>query len=143
MRKTIASFVLAAGLAALPSVARAIEPGEEVAFSTLAALSNLFYTPAKVVVAGTGLFVGGLAGFLTGGDTRSAYAFWVPTAGGDYFLTADQMDGRTPIAFFGDDYADRPSKYGRTHFGDPASEATYIRQRHFGYSEYSQTNDKR
>jgi hypothetical protein len=128
MRKTIVSFVLAAGLAALPSVARATEPGEDLGFSTLAALCNIVYTPAKIVVAATGLTVGAVAGFLTGGDARSAYAFWVPTAGGSYFLTADQMDGREPVEFFGDDYADRPSRYGRTHFGDPSSEATYIRR---------------
>jgi hypothetical protein len=132
MRKTIASFVLAASLAAVPSVARATDPGDELAFSTLAALSNILYTPAKVVVAATGLTVGAVAGFLTGGDTRSAYAFWVPTAGGSYFLTAAQMDGREPVEFFGDDYADRPSRYGRTHFGDPSSEATYIMRKHFG-----------
>ena len=93
MRKTIASFVLAAGLAALPSLARATEPGEELAFSTLAAVCNIVYTPAKVVVAATGLTVGALAGFLSGGDTRSAYAFWVPTAGGSYFLTAALVPG--------------------------------------------------
>ena len=85
MRKTIASFVLAASLAALPSVARATDPGEELAFSTLAALSNIFYTPAKVVVAAVGLTVGAVAGFLNGGDTRSAYAFWVPTASTKFF----------------------------------------------------------
>jgi hypothetical protein len=128
MRKTIATLMLAATLAALPSAAKATEPGEELAFSTLAALSNVLYTPAKVVVATGGLVVGAVAGFLTGGDTRSAYAFWVPAAGGSYFLTADQMDGREPVEFFGDDYADRPARYGRTHFGDPASEATYIRK---------------
>jgi len=128
MRKTIASFVLAASLAALPSLARATEPGEEVGFSAAAAVCNLIYTPAKVVVAATGLTVGALAGFFTGGDTRSAYAFWVPTAGGSFFLTADQLDGREPVEFFGDDYADRPARYGRTHFGDPASEAAYIKR---------------
>jgi hypothetical protein len=128
MRKTIASFVLAASLAAVPSVARAIDQGEEVGFSTLAALSNILYTPAKVVVAAIGLPVGAVAGFLTGGDTRSAYAFWVPTAGGRYFLTADAMDGRAPVEFFGDDYADRPSMYDRTHHGSAASDAMYVKE---------------
>jgi hypothetical protein len=128
MRKTIASFVLAASLAAVPSVARATDPGDEVAFSSAAALCNIFYTPAKVLVAAVGLPVGALAGFMTGGDTRSAYAVWVPTAGGSYFLTADQMDGRRPVEFFGDDYADRPSTYGRTHHGSAASDALYIKR---------------
>jgi hypothetical protein len=128
MRKTIVSMVLVAGLAAAPSVARATDPGQEIAFSTLAALSNILYTPAKVVVAAGGLTVGALAGFFTGGDTRSAYAFWVPSAGGDFFLTSAMMDGRQPVQFFGDDYADRPSSNGRTHWSDPSSDAMYLRR---------------
>ena len=127
MRQTIVSLVLAASLAAVPSVARATDPGEEVGFSALAALTNILYTPAKVVVAAGGLTAGALAGFFTGGDTRSAYAFWVPSAGGDFFLTASMMDGRRPVQFFGDDYADRPSTFERTHWGDPASDAMYVK----------------
>ena len=127
MRKTIAGFVLAAGLVAIPGAVRADTQGEEVAFSALAAMSNLFYTPAKVVVAAVGLPIGALAATLNGGDTRSAYAFWVPMAGGNYFLTADQMDGRTPVEFFGSDYADRPSMNERTHHGCAAYDARYMR----------------
>jgi hypothetical protein len=127
MRQTIVSLVLAASLAAVPSVARATNPGEEIAFSALAALSNILYTPAKVVVAASGLTAGALAGFATGGDTRSAYAFWVPSAGGDFFLTPSMMEGRRPVQFFGDDYADRPSAYERTHWGDPPSDAMYLK----------------
>jgi hypothetical protein len=106
-------------------MARAEGAGAEVGFSILAAMSNLVYTPAKVVVATVGLGVGALAGFLSGGDTRSAYAFWVPMAGGRYFLTADQMDGNVPVEFFGSDYADQPSSYGRTHHGCAAYDAMY------------------
>jgi len=129
MRKTIASLVVAAGLVATPLAARADSPGAELGFSTLAALSNLFYAPAKLVVAAGGFVAGGVAGLLDGGDTRAAYAFWVPTMGGSYFLTADEMDGRKPVEFFGSDYADRPSTYENTHYGCAAYDAEYKRMR--------------
>ena len=125
--KTIAGAVLAASLVALPCGARAQDAGSEMAFSALAAVSNLFYTPAKVVVAGAGLVTGAFAGFLNGGDTRAAYAFWVPMAGGRYFLTASQMNGREPVEFFGDDYADRPSTFDRSHHGCGTYDAMYVR----------------
>ncbi len=120
MRKTIATLVLAASLGGVPCAARAQDPGSELAFSFLAATANLFYTPAKVVVALGGLTAGAVAGFLNGGDTRAAYAFWVPTAGGRYFLTSDQMDGKQPVEFFGSDYADRPSHRSRAMYRDDA-----------------------
>ena len=128
MRKTIVSFMLAASLA-VPSVVRADSQGNEVAFGLTAALCNIFYTPGKALVAAVGLPVGALAAFATGGDTRTAYSIWVPTAGGTYFLTADMMDGREPIEFFGSDYADRPSAYGQAHHGSGATDAKYVSQR--------------
>ncbi len=126
MRKTIASFVIAAALTAMPGAAPAQTQGDEMLFSALASVSNLFYTPAKVVVATTGLVVGAFAGTLSGGDTRAAYAFWVPMAGGRYFLTADMMDGKEPVEFLGHDYTDRPSTYGRIHHGSAAYDARYM-----------------
>jgi hypothetical protein len=107
MRKTIVSLALAASLAVAPSVARADSQGNEVLFSFASAFCNLGYTPAKVAVAAVGFPIGAMAGLLNGGDTRAAYAFWVPTIGGTYFLTSDMMDGRQPVEFFGSDYADR------------------------------------
>ena len=128
MRKTIVSFMLAASLAA-PSVVRADSQGNEVAFALTSAMCNIFYTPAKVVVAAVGLPVGALTAFATGGDTRAAYSIWVPTAGGTYFLTPSMMTGREPIEFFGSDYADRPGTFGQTHHGSGATDAKYVNQR--------------
>ena len=128
MKKTIVSFMLAASLAA-PSVVRADSQGDAVLFAVTSAFCNIFYTPAKALVAAVGLPVGALAAFATGGDTRTAYAIWVPTAGGTYFLTPDMMDGHQPIEFFGSDYADRPSTYGQTHHGSGAYDAKYTTQR--------------
>jgi hypothetical protein len=125
MRKTIVSFALAASLAVAPSVARADTQGTEVLFSFWSAFCNVGYTPAQAVVAP----LGAMAGLLNGGDTRAAYAFWVPMMGGTWFLTADMMDGRTPIEFFGSDYADRPGTYGRAHHGQAAYDARYMDRR--------------
>jgi hypothetical protein len=128
MRKTIASFVVAASLFGSAGVARAQDPGRELTFSFLAAMSNVvFYTPAKVIVAAVGLPLGAIAGTVNGGDTRAAYAFWVPMVGGQYFLTSDQMDGSQPIEFLGSDYADTPSQYGRTHHGSAVYDALHHR----------------
>ena len=46
---------------------------------------------------------------ITGGNTRAAYALWVPAASGDYLLTPAHIDGSRPLQFFGSDYADRPT----------------------------------
>ncbi len=129
MRKTIASLVVAAGLVATPLTARATSPGAELGFATLAAVSNVFYAPAKLTVALVGFVAGGVAGAFDGGDTRAAYAFWVPMMGGSYFLTADMMDGRKPLEFFGSDYADKPSAYDNTHYGCAAYDAEYKKMR--------------
>jgi hypothetical protein len=124
MRKTIAALVVAASLA--PAVpARAQDPGQEILFSSLALLANIGYTPAKVIVATGGLVVGALAGTFNGGDARAAYAFWVPAAGGRYFLTSDQMDGRVPVEFFGSDYADRPGTYGHDAYASGVYDSMY------------------
>jgi len=129
MRKTIASLVVAAGLVAMPMAARADSTGNEMAYSAVAAFSNIFYTPAKAVVAVVGFVAGGAAGMLNGGDTRAAYAFWVPMIGGTWALTADEMNGRQPVEFFGSDYTDRPSTYDRTHQGCAAYDANYKKMR--------------
>ena len=85
--------------------------GEEMGLAFTSAVTNIFYFPAKFVVAGVGLITGGFAGWLTGGDQRSAYAFWVPSAGGDYFIRPEQAAGNEPIEFFGSTYSDQPSQY--------------------------------
>lgn len=86
-------------------------PGHEAALSIAAAMANLVYTPAKVGVAVAGLVGGAVAGLLSGGDVRAAYALWVPLAGGDYMIRPAHVDGVRPLAFFGSDYDDTPSRY--------------------------------
>jgi hypothetical protein len=69
----------------------------------------MFYFPFKLVFATGGLLVGALAGTLNGGDERAAYAFWVPAAGGDYFVKSDNLANNQPVRVIGSDYADEPS----------------------------------
>jgi len=110
MKRTLSmAAVLALLLVGRPAVSHATDGGQEFGKAIAAAGLDLFYTPAKVVTAIVGLPIGAMTGLLTGGDTRSAYAVWVPMASGTYFLTAANMEGREPIQFFGSDYADTPS----------------------------------
>ncbi|HLK10198.1 MAG TPA: hypothetical protein VKW76_02340 [Candidatus Binatia bacterium] len=111
MRSVMAGVLVGALVFGGAAAARAHQgtPGQEVGYSLLATGANVLYVPAKLVVAGTGLVVGSVAGLLTGGDVRAAYAVWVPTAGGDFVLRPEHMAGTRNIEFFGSDYADTPS----------------------------------
>jgi len=98
-------MAVALGLASA-TPAPAVTQVEEAAFAVIATGANLFYLPAKVLVAVAAIPVGGLAGAFSGGDMRTAYAIWVPAMGGTYFLTNSHMDGSKPVEFFGYDYDD-------------------------------------
>ena len=113
MRRILAGMTLAA-LLAVPTVpARADSAGAEAGYAALAGLANLGYAPVKLLMAGGGFVTGALMSVLSGGSERAAYAFWVPTASGTYFLTPDNISGRDPIEFIGTDYADTPSHVGK------------------------------
>jgi len=101
--------------------AEQFSPGQEAGWSLGAMGANLGYFPAKFVVASVGALGGGLAGFLTGGNERAAYAIWVPTMGGTWLLTPSNLDGSKPIGFFGRDYADTASSISE----DPESSRIY------------------
>jgi hypothetical protein len=108
-RSLIVGMVAAALVLGRPVPGRAVSPGAELGMGLGAAAANLLYTPAKTVMAGAGLVLGAVTGVLTGGDTRAAYAVWVPAASGTYLLRPAHLDGSEPIEFFGRDYADTPS----------------------------------
>ena len=108
LRRIVTAGLLGVALTAA-SPAHALTQGEEAGFALLSATANVLYVPAKTIACAVSMPVGALAGWLTGGDERSAYAVWVPMAGGTWFLTPAHMEGRTPIEFIGADYADRPS----------------------------------
>ena len=103
--KALLAAMLGLVLSAVP--ARAITQAEEAYLSVLAAGVNIFYMPAKFVVAFASIPIGGIAGALSGVDSRTAYGIWVPAMGGTYFITNSHLDGTKPIEFFGYDYEDR------------------------------------
>jgi hypothetical protein len=125
MTNRFASLTLAAALAAAPMAQAASSPGLEVGNAITASFANLAYTPAKVVVATVGLIGGGIAGFLAGGDTRTAYSIWVPTAGGSYFLRPSHLDGSEEFHFWGQDYSDEPSTASTENDGSYMYDALY------------------
>ena len=126
--RTIMAGLLVAALSLGPvTLARAeLTPAGEAGFSILAAFSNVFYTPAKLTIAGVGLAVGAVNAWAAGGDQRAAYAIWVPTVGGTYFLRVAHFAGDRPVELFGCDYADSPSKAGAANNESVAYRAAYV-----------------
>lgn len=128
MQKTrIVMMLVAALVLGRPVPGRTASPAGEFGLAIGAATANLGYTPAKVAFAAVGLFVGAVTGILTGGDTRSAYAIWVPAASGTYLLRSANLDGSEPIEFFGSDYADTPSTVSGATEAGGIYEAQYSR----------------
>ena len=124
MRRLTAAALLIA-LVATARPATAVTQGEEAGRAVASIGLNIIYVPAKAVMALVGLVTGGLVGLATGGNERAAYAIWVPTASGTWFVTPDQVDGSAPIEFFGSDYADRPSDLGLSEPGRSSYDAMY------------------
>jgi hypothetical protein len=126
MTKRIAGLTLAAALAAAPGAQAATStPGLEVGNAITATFANLAYTPAKLVVATVGLVGGGIAGFLSGGDTRTAYSLWVPMTGGSYFLRPSHLDGSEEFHFWGQHYSDEASTASSENDGSYMYDALY------------------
>ena len=124
MRRLTAALVLL-GLVASARPAGAVIQGEE-AGRALAALGlNIFYIPAKAVMAVLGMVAGGFVGVATGGDERASYAVLVPVTSGTWFVTPDHIEGSRPIEFFGSDYSDRPSELGESEPGRGSYDAMY------------------
>lgn len=120
MRSFVAALAVLGVVLAQPSPgsARDTTQAEELGLSLAAVGINLVYVPVKAAVATGGLVLGAAVGLLTGGDTRSAYALWVPAASGTFIVRANNIDGTEPIDFFGSDYADQPSPLAQTESGE-------------------------
>jgi len=124
MRTLIVTAVLF-GLLATGRPAAANTQVEEAGRALASVGMNIFWLPAKAIMAAVGLAAGSVVGLATGGDERSAYALWVPLASGTWFVTPDQVDGTRPMEFFGSDYADRPSELLLGEPGRASYEAMY------------------
>jgi hypothetical protein len=109
MKKMMLSGIVVAGLLS-PSLGIAHPPpgrtpGGEFARGVAAPVLSAVYFPVKFGVSVAGAFLGGVSGFLTGGDDRAAEGIWHPTVGGTYFITPATLTGESRFLPFdhGDD----------------------------------------
>jgi hypothetical protein len=65
----------------------------EYAGGLCAPLLSAGYFPLKLVVGVAGAVLGGVSGFLTGGNERAAEGIWRPMTGGTYFITPEVLEG--------------------------------------------------
>ena len=103
--RRIAAVALAATLVAAATPARAeSDYASDAGYGLLATVTNVFYMPAKILYAGVGGLIGGLAYLATAGDVETAQGVWSPAVGGDYVLTGSMLRGDDPIFFVGPTY---------------------------------------
>lgn len=67
--------------------------GAEFGMGVASTILTLFYTPVRLTVGVVGAGLGGVEGWINGGDIRSARSMWRPTVEGDYFIRPDHLDG--------------------------------------------------
>ena len=108
VKKMMLSGIVVAGLLS-PSVGIAHPPpgrtpGGEFARGVAAPVFSVVHFPAKFAMGVAGAFLGGISGFLTGGDDRAAEGIWHPTVGGTYFITPATLEGERRFLPF--DYGD-------------------------------------
>ena len=66
-----------------------------------AVMTNVVYLPVKLVYAGTGGLVGGLAYLVTAGDAEAFYGVWKAAGGGTYLVTPSMLEGKDPVCLVG------------------------------------------
>lgn len=66
--------------------------GAEMGMGVASTILSVFYTPVRLTVGVVGAGLGGVEGWLTGGDLRTARSMWRPTVEGDYFIRPDHLD---------------------------------------------------
>jgi hypothetical protein len=66
--------------------------GAEFGIGVASTVLSIFYTPVRLTVGVVGAGLGGVEGWLTGGDLRTARSMWRPTVEGDYFIRPDHLD---------------------------------------------------
>lgn len=64
-------------------------------------LVDVFYFPAKVVVAGAGVVISSLAYLVTVGDSSAFSSVWNSAVKGDYVVTPRMIEGKERVHFFG------------------------------------------
>ncbi len=71
---------------------------------------SLLYTPLKIVYAGLGGLMGGMAYLVTAGNEYTAQSIWDASVQGTYWLNANHLQGKEAIYFKGE-----PSPYDSIH----------------------------
>ena len=98
----VAAVTAAFPASAAPQQARIEEvtphPAQAAGISLLAALVNVIYFPVRFAVTAVTGEVGGLTGWLTGGDVPAAHAVWSSTDGQPYIKPAI-LEGRERLRF--------------------------------------------
>lgn len=106
----VAAALLAAFLVLAPPAARADDDGEyessgyTAVTGVGAALCTLLYTPLKVVYAGGGSVISGLAWLWTVGNTDVSGPIFRSAVRGDYVVTPAHLEGRRDLEFVGPQY---------------------------------------
>lgn len=72
-----------------------------------AGLATIFYSPAKLIYAGGGSLIAGLAWIFSGGDAAVARPVLTAALRGDYVVTPEHLRGQRPLEFVGRAPADR------------------------------------
>ena len=80
---------------------RAHGAGAEFGLAVASSVLSVVYFPFRFVFGAVGSELGGVAGWTTGGDMRTAKGIWVPTAEGHYFMRPDYLDGTERFRFSG------------------------------------------
>lgn len=117
MKLASISLALAVGLASLgPAPPAAAEDGERHAavhfgLGLTTAFLNLGYGPLKVIYAGLGTAIGGIAWALSGGNEQVVRAIIQPAVRGDYVIVPENLTNEKPLVFAGKDPQKYPSRY--------------------------------
>ena len=102
MKRLIVALSMAAllwpgvSMAQPTSRSMAREAGLGVASSVL----SIVYFPIKFAVGVVGAALGGVGGFVTGGNERVALGAWHPLTGGTYFITPEVLERDRPFLPF-------------------------------------------
>ena len=75
--------------------------GAEFGLAVASTFLSLIYTPFRFVYGVVGAELGGVGGWSTGGDMRTAKGIWRPTTEGHYYIRPDYLDGTERFRFNG------------------------------------------
>jgi|SRR6185369_7009594 len=75
--------------------------GAEFGLAIASSVLSILYHPVRMVYGIVGAELGGIGGWTTGGDMRTAKGIWRPTTEGHYFMRPDYLDGTERFRFNG------------------------------------------